>query len=264
MRDLQRLGPSVLAGILPRIYPQMLEVAYRHQDEGRRVFICTAASQEVADLLAHVLVLDGAIGTRSAVVDGRYTGRLEGPFIYREGKAQAVRELADREGIDLAESWGYSDSESDLPMLRTVGHPVAVNPDRRCCASRARRAGRSCASNGSAPGCASPAPRWSARWSAPPASRSRGGGRRADEPARALDEQREIRDLARRFGEEEVAPHAATWDREHAFPKELFGRLGELGLMGVCVPAEHGGAGATSSPTCWCSRSSRAPTRGWG
>jgi HAD superfamily hydrolase (TIGR01490 family) len=128
--DLQRMGPSVLAGILPRIYPQMLEVAYRHQDEGRRVFICTAASQEVADLLAHVLVFDGAIGTRSAVADGRYTGRLEGPFIYRDGKAEAIRELAEREGIDLAESWAYSDSESDLPMLRTVGHPVVVNPDK--------------------------------------------------------------------------------------------------------------------------------------
>jgi alkylation response protein AidB-like acyl-CoA dehydrogenase len=58
------------------------------------------------------------------------------------------------------------------------------------------------------------------------------------------DEQREIRDLARRFGDEEIAPHAAAWDREHTFPKELFGRLGELGLMGVCVPAEYGGAGA--------------------
>jgi HAD superfamily hydrolase (TIGR01490 family) len=127
--DLQRLGPSVLSGILPRIYPQMLEVAYRHQDEGRRVYICTAASQEVADLLAHVLVFDGAVGTRSAVVDGAYTGRLEGPFIYREGKAEAIRELAAREGIDLAESWAYSDSESDMPMLRVVGNPVAVNPD---------------------------------------------------------------------------------------------------------------------------------------
>jgi len=129
VRDLQRLGHSVLAGILPRIYPQMLEVAYRHQDEGRRVYICTAASQEVADLLAHVLVFDGAVGTRSAVVDGHYTGRLAGPFTYREGKAEAIRELAEREGIDLAASWAYSDSESDLPMLRAVGHPVAVNPD---------------------------------------------------------------------------------------------------------------------------------------
>jgi alkylation response protein AidB-like acyl-CoA dehydrogenase len=58
------------------------------------------------------------------------------------------------------------------------------------------------------------------------------------------DEQREIRDLARRFADEEIAPQAAAWDREHRFPREVFQALGELGLMGVCVPAEHGGAGA--------------------
>jgi alkylation response protein AidB-like acyl-CoA dehydrogenase len=57
-------------------------------------------------------------------------------------------------------------------------------------------------------------------------------------------EQREIRDLTRRFADEEIAPNAAQWDREHTFPRELFGALGELGLMGVCVPEEHGGAGA--------------------
>jgi alkylation response protein AidB-like acyl-CoA dehydrogenase len=58
------------------------------------------------------------------------------------------------------------------------------------------------------------------------------------------DEQREIRDLAKRFADEEIAPHAAAWDREHRFPLEVFRHLGELGLMGVCVPVEHGGAGA--------------------
>ncbi len=58
------------------------------------------------------------------------------------------------------------------------------------------------------------------------------------------DEQREIRALARRFAAEEIAPHAAAWDREHHFPKEVFAKLGELGLMGVCVPEAHGGAGA--------------------
>src|SRR5213075_120871 len=58
------------------------------------------------------------------------------------------------------------------------------------------------------------------------------------------DEQREIRDLARRFADERIAPHAAQWDREHRFPSEVFAALGELGLMGVCVPVEHGGAGA--------------------
>jgi alkylation response protein AidB-like acyl-CoA dehydrogenase len=58
------------------------------------------------------------------------------------------------------------------------------------------------------------------------------------------DEQREIRALARRFADEEIAPQAAAWDREHHFPADLFAALGELGLMGVCVPEEHGGAGA--------------------
>jgi HAD superfamily hydrolase (TIGR01490 family) len=127
--DLARLGPEVLAGILPRAYPQMLEVAWGHQDAGRPIYIVTAASQEIAALLAQVLVFDGGIGMRSEVRDGFYTGRPDGPFTYREGKAVAIREVAEREGIDLAESFAYSDSESDLPMLRAVGHPVAVNPD---------------------------------------------------------------------------------------------------------------------------------------
>lgn len=127
--DLQRLSPKVLAGVLPRLYPQMLDVAYAHQDAARPVYICTAASQEMADMLAHVLGFDGAVGARSEIVDGRYTGRAAGPFTYREGKAQAMRELAAAHGIDLAASYAYSDSESDLPMLRAVGHPVVVNPD---------------------------------------------------------------------------------------------------------------------------------------
>ena len=129
MRDLQRLSPAVLSGVLPRLYPRMLELAYQHQDAGRPVFICTAAAQEMAELMAIVLTFDGAVGSVSEVVDGQYTGRPGGPFTYREGKAEAIRELAVRENIDLAASWAYSDSESDLPMLRAVGHPVAVNPD---------------------------------------------------------------------------------------------------------------------------------------
>jgi HAD superfamily hydrolase (TIGR01490 family) len=128
--DLERLGADVLAGILPRVYPQMLHVAHEHQDAGRRAYIVTAASQELADILARVMAFDGAIGSGiSEVIDGVYTGRPAGLFVYRSGKAQAIEELASREGIDLAASYAYSDSESDLPMLRAVGHPVAVNPD---------------------------------------------------------------------------------------------------------------------------------------
>lgn len=127
--QLQRLSPRVLAGVLPRLYPQMLERAYAHQDEGTAVYILTAASQEMAEVLAHVLGFEGGLGSRSEVIDGRYTGRPAGPFNYREGKVHAMRELAGREGIDLAASYAYSDSESDLPMLRVVGNPIVVNPD---------------------------------------------------------------------------------------------------------------------------------------
>jgi HAD superfamily hydrolase (TIGR01490 family) len=127
--DLMRLGPDVFATLLPRLYPEMLEEAWEHQDAGRAIFIVTAASQEMAESLAHVLGFDGGIGTRSEIRNGVYTGRPDGPLTYRDGKPAAMREVAQREGIDLARSYAYSDSESDLPMLRAVGHPVAVNPD---------------------------------------------------------------------------------------------------------------------------------------
>jgi HAD superfamily hydrolase (TIGR01490 family) len=129
VRDLERLSPRVLAGVLPRLYPEMLARAYAHQDAGVPVYIMTAASQEMADLLAHVLAFDGGLGSRSEIVDGRYTGRPAGPFNYREGKVLSMQDLAEREGIDLDASYAYSDSESDLPMLRAVRHAVVVNPD---------------------------------------------------------------------------------------------------------------------------------------
>jgi HAD superfamily hydrolase (TIGR01490 family) len=130
VRDMERLGADVLAGVLPRIYPQVLTIAYDHQDAGRRVYIVTAASQELADMLARVLAFDGAVGSQfSEVVDGVYTGRVAGLFIYGEEKAVAIARLAEHEGLDLTASYAYSDSASDLPMLRLVGHPVAVNPD---------------------------------------------------------------------------------------------------------------------------------------
>jgi HAD superfamily hydrolase (TIGR01490 family) len=128
--EFERLAPMVLAGVLPRLYPRMLEAAYEHQDAGRRVYICTAASQGTAAMLAHVLGFDGGLGTElEEDGDGVLTGRLSGPFNYGKGKPIRMRQLAEVEGIDLAASWAYSDSASDLPMLRAVGHPVVVNPD---------------------------------------------------------------------------------------------------------------------------------------
>jgi HAD superfamily hydrolase (TIGR01490 family) len=127
--DFERLGPQVLAGVLPRLYPQMLAIAWEHQDAGRPVYIVTAASQDTASMIAHVLGFDGGLGTPLEAVNGVYTGRLAGTFSYREGKPIVMQRLAERDSLDLSASYAYSDSESDLPMLRAVGHPVAVNPD---------------------------------------------------------------------------------------------------------------------------------------
>ena len=129
-RDLERLGPLVLAGVLPRIYPEMLDEVHDHQDAGRATFIVSAAGVELVEQLARVLGMEGGIGTRYEVdSEGRFTGELDGPFMYGEGKVEAMRRFAENHEIDLAESFAYSDSASDLPMLRAVGSAVAVNPD---------------------------------------------------------------------------------------------------------------------------------------
>jgi phosphoserine phosphatase len=108
----------------------MLDEVHAHQDAGRATFIVSAAGNGVVEQLASVLGMDGGIGTRYEVdEDGAFTGRFEGPFVYGPGKVEAMREFAAGHDIDLAESYAYSDSRSDLPMLEAVGHPVAVNPD---------------------------------------------------------------------------------------------------------------------------------------
>jgi HAD superfamily hydrolase (TIGR01490 family) len=129
-RDINRMAPELLAGILPRIYPQMLDEVHRHQDEGRATFIVSAAGNELVKTLAAVLGMEGGIGTRWEVgSDGRFTGEMDGPFVYGNGKVEAMRQFAERHEIDLAISYAYSDSVSDLPMLQSVGNPVVVNPD---------------------------------------------------------------------------------------------------------------------------------------
>ncbi len=129
-RTIDRMGPEVMAAILPRVYPQMLAEVYAHQDAGRATFIVSAAGNGVVESLAAVLGMDGGIGTRYEVdEEGHFTGRFDGPFVYGPGKVEAMEAFAGQHGIDLDASYAYSDSLSDLPMLRAVGNPVVVNPD---------------------------------------------------------------------------------------------------------------------------------------
>ena len=113
----------------PLVYAEPLALLARHRDDGQRVYIVSAALQEIVEALAHDLGFDGALGTVAEIDDGVYTGH-SARALHGEAKADAVRELAGRERIDLGASFAYSDSHTDLPFLEVVGHPIAVNPDR--------------------------------------------------------------------------------------------------------------------------------------
>ena len=133
--------PEVLAGVLRRVYPQMLQEASTHQDAGRPAYVVTAASKELAEMMAGVLMFDGGLGNRSEVVDGVYTGRPDGQFTYREGKAAAIRDAGGAGGASTwRESYAYSDSvgPADAP---TGGKPGGGESGHRARAQVAREEG---------------------------------------------------------------------------------------------------------------------------
>jgi HAD superfamily hydrolase (TIGR01490 family) len=112
-----------------RIWSGTRALAQTHLDAGQRVWLVTATPVELARIIAKRLGLTGALGTVAEVEDGKYTGRLVGEPLHGPSKAEAVRALAEREGLDLSRCTAYSDSSNDLPMLSTVGTAVAINPD---------------------------------------------------------------------------------------------------------------------------------------
>jgi len=129
-RELAELGEEIFdENMAWRIWPGTRALAQWHLDRGQRVWLVTAAPIEIASVIARRLGLTGALGTVDEQVDGVYTGSLVGEMLHGEGKAVAVRALAEREGLDLDRCYAYSDSSNDLPMLSLVGNPCAVNPD---------------------------------------------------------------------------------------------------------------------------------------
>lgn len=116
--------------ILPRVYPDIAQIIRQHTESGYQTYLITAAPIELARVVAAGLGMTGALGTESEFDDGgRYTGRLVGDILHGPEKAKALQLLAQDKGIDLEQSHAYSDSTNDLPLLESVGHPHAVNPD---------------------------------------------------------------------------------------------------------------------------------------
>ena len=116
--------------VAPLVYAEALFLIDEHHREGRRVVIISSSPAEVVEPLAAYLGVDDVVATRVGIDDeGRYSGELEF-YAYGPGKAEAVQALAERHGFDLNESYAYSDSATDLPLMEAVGNPIAVNPDR--------------------------------------------------------------------------------------------------------------------------------------
>jgi HAD superfamily hydrolase (TIGR01490 family) len=129
--DMRALVGDAMEPILrPLVYAEPLRLVQQHRERGERVYVVSATLQEIVDHIADDLGFDGALGSTCEIVDGVYTGRsVRG--LHGAGKATAIRELAVVEGFDLAACTAYSDSHTDVPFLEAVGHPVAVNPDRK-------------------------------------------------------------------------------------------------------------------------------------
>ena len=124
------LGDEIIPRLLKDVRREARGLIDLHADAGRDTYIVSASPVEIVSQFAEEMDMTGGLGTVGEIDNGIYTGRLAEPFCYGEGKADAINKVAAEMGYDLSQSYAYTDSAGDLPMLEAVGHPVAVNPDR--------------------------------------------------------------------------------------------------------------------------------------
>jgi HAD superfamily hydrolase (TIGR01490 family) len=111
------------------IYPEAAELVGDHLAKGHEVVIVSGATRFVVEPLAEKLGVPNILYTRLEVENGRFTGRVVEPICFEEGKIYWLQQLIDERNIELAKSYFYTDSITDLPLLELVGHPVVTNPD---------------------------------------------------------------------------------------------------------------------------------------
>jgi HAD superfamily hydrolase (TIGR01490 family) len=115
--------------VSPSLWGGTMALAKKHLDLGDEVWLVTASPQDFAELIADKLGFTGALGTRAETKDGKYTGNLIGNLLHGKEKARAVLDLVNSRNIEIKDCFAYSDSHNDLPLLESVGHPNAINPD---------------------------------------------------------------------------------------------------------------------------------------
>ncbi len=128
--EMAAIGEEVYDEVLAlRIFPETKALIDGHLAKGHQVWLVTASPVEIGRLIAQKIGATGALGTVAESVDGFYTGKLVGDLLHGAAKSVAVKSLALSAGIPLDDCYAYGDSLNDLPMLSTVGHPCAINPD---------------------------------------------------------------------------------------------------------------------------------------
>jgi putative phosphoserine phosphatase/1-acylglycerol-3-phosphate O-acyltransferase len=139
-RSLTREANQIFRELVkPAIYPEAAELVARHREQGHVVAIVSGATKYVVRPLAESLGVKHYLYTRLETENGRFTGRVVEPICFEEGKIYWLQQFIDQQRIDLAKSWFYTDSVTDLPLLDLVGHPVVVNPDPRIYRTALRR-----------------------------------------------------------------------------------------------------------------------------
>jgi HAD superfamily hydrolase (TIGR01490 family) len=130
VKEIEAIGSEIYDEFVsPALWQGAIDIANQHLANGEEVWLVTATPQDMAVLIAKRLGFTGALGTKAEVIDGAYTGKLGGSLLHGKQKAVAIKELALAQGIDLANSYAYSDSHNDIPLLTSVGKPAVINPD---------------------------------------------------------------------------------------------------------------------------------------
>ncbi len=129
--QVQEAGELAAEALAVTIQPLAKPIFDEHRAAGRALVLATTTPYDLVKPLADALGFDAVVATRYGEKDGKYDGTLDGEFVWGPGKLRAIQAWAAERGVDLRESWAYSDSFYDLPMLGAVKHPVAVNPDPR-------------------------------------------------------------------------------------------------------------------------------------
>ena len=130
VKDIEAIAQEIYDEFVsPAIWQGTIDIAQKHLLNQEEVWLVTAAPEDMAILISNRLGFTGALGSKAEIKNGSYTGAMSGALLHGKEKAVAVKELAARNGLNLANCYAYSDSNNDLPLLQCVGNPSAINPD---------------------------------------------------------------------------------------------------------------------------------------